>query len=180
VVGVGTAVGGVPALGVMEAIRLAADNHPTPGTQGAQVALLVRLRQLLQRLLAAVGSLVALSTLATGAVLALQRSVSAEPGGAGQQAPQSVLIFGALGSLLVAAFYAPAATALQRRGRRLCDALFPLEEADEASAVLSLADGRGKLEQLLGLDRGVVADLQTGLTILGPLLASAAATFLSP
>jgi hypothetical protein len=146
VVGVGTAVGGVPALGVMEAIRLAADNHPTPGTQGAQVALLVRLRQLLQRLLAAVGSLVALSTLATGAVLALQRSVSAEPGGAGQQAPQSVLIFGALGSLLVAAFYAPAATALQRRGRRLCDALFPQCRRDVPVPVAPVAPGGGELD----------------------------------
>lgn len=177
-----TIAGGVPTLGVMEAIRHAADNHPTPGTKGEQVALLVRLRQLLQRLLGAVGSLVALSTLATGAVLALQRSVPAESGGIGatQQAPQSVLIFGALGSLLVAVFYVPAATALQRRGRRLCDSLLPLEEADETSVVLSLAESRGKLEQLLGLDRGVFADLQTGLAILGPLLASAAAAFLSP
>jgi hypothetical protein len=177
-----TIVGGVPALGVMEAIRHAADHHPTPGTKGEQVALLVRMRQLLQRLLPAVGSLVALSTLATGAVLALQRSLPAGSGDSGttQQPPQSVLIFGGVGSLLVALFYMPAATALQRRGRRLCDALFPLEEADETSVILSLAEDRGKLEQLLGIDRGVVADLQTGLTILGPLLASAAAAFLSP
>jgi hypothetical protein len=32
----------------------------------------------------------------------------------------------------------------------------------------------------LGIDRSAVADLQTGLIILGPLLASAAATFLPP
>jgi hypothetical protein len=33
---------------------------------------------------------------------------------------------------------------------------------------------------LLGADRGVLADLQTGLAILGPLLASAASSFLTP
>jgi len=43
-----------------------------------------------------------------------------------------------------------------------------------------LAEDRHKLEQLLGIDRGVVADLQAGLAILSPLLASTAAAFLSP
>jgi hypothetical protein len=43
-----------------------------------------------------------------------------------------------------------------------------------------LAKDRHKLEQLLGVDRGVFADLQTGLAILGPLLASAATAFLFP
>jgi hypothetical protein len=91
-----------------------------------------------------------------------------------------VLLFGGLGSLLVALFYVAAATALQRRGQRLCDELFPLDQADETAAILRVAEDRHKLEELLGIDRGVIADLQTGLTILGPLLASAAAAFLSP
>ncbi len=72
------------------------------------------------------------------------------------------------------------ASALQRRGQELRDALFPLDKADGPSTVLSSAEDRHKLEQLLGMDRGIVADLQTGLTILGPLLASATAAFLSP
>jgi hypothetical protein len=91
-----------------------------------------------------------------------------------------VLVFGGLGSLLVGLFYVPAATALQRRGQRLCDELFSLNEATESSAILSLAEDRHKLEQLLGADRGAVADLQTGLAILGPLLVSAAAPLLAP
>jgi hypothetical protein len=66
-----TILGGVPAVGVMDGVRHVARGQPMPATKGAQVAVLVRLRQLLQRLLAAVGSLVALSTFATGAVLAL-------------------------------------------------------------------------------------------------------------
>jgi hypothetical protein len=174
--------GGAPAAGVMEGVRRAADNASVSDTGGGQVALLVGLRQLLQRLLAAVGSLVALWTFALGAVLALHRSV---PAGSGhgvvtQAPPQFVVISGGVGSLLVALFYVPAATALQRRGQGLCDQLFPLDQAKEASTILSLAEDRHKLEQLLGMDRGVVADLQTGLAILGPLLASAAAAFLSP
>jgi hypothetical protein len=64
------------------------------------------------------------------------------------------------------------------RGQRLCDDLFPLPEADEAPAILNRAEDRSKLGQLLGMDRSVVADLQTGLAILGPLIASAAAAFL--
>jgi hypothetical protein len=165
--------GGVPAGGVMFGVQRGARDESVAGTRGERVALLIALRQLLQRLLAAVGSLVALATLALGAVVALQRSL---PAGSGR--PETVLIFGGAGSLLVALFYTPAATALQRRGRSLCDELFPLDKADEASVILSLAEDRHKLEQLLGVDRGVVADLQTGLAILGPLLASAAAAFL--
>jgi hypothetical protein len=101
-------------------------------------------------------------------------------GGSGTLPPQFVLVFGGLGSLLVALFYVPAATALQRWGQRVCHDLFPLEDANEPAAILSLAENRQQLEQLLGVDHGVVADLQAGLAILGPLLASAAAAFLSP
>src|SRR6266545_2128063 len=161
-----TILGSVPAVGVMDGVRRTADNESALGVTGEQVAVLVRLRQLLQRLLAAVGSVVALSTLATGASLAPQPDLPAES--AHTLPPQFAL------------FYLPAATAIQRRGQRLCDELFPLDEAEEVSAILSLAEGRQKLEQLLGVDHGVIADLQTGLAILGPLLASAAAAFLSP
>lgn len=172
--------GGIPVAGVMEGVRHAA-NKSLLGTRGEQIAVLIRLRQLLQRLLAAVGSLVALWTLAFGAGAEMLRSLAAGSGHSGvtQAPPEIVLVFGGVGSLLVALFYVPAATALQRRGQSLCDELFPLAKADEASAILSVAEDRHKLEQLLGMDRSVFADLQTGLVILGPLLAGAAAAFLS-
>lgn len=174
--------GGVPAAGVMEGIRHAADNASLSDTGGEEAAALIRLRQLLQRLLTAVGAVVALWTLANGAGVALARSLPAGSGHGGvtQVFPQFVVVLGAGASLVVALFYVPAATALQRRGQGLCDELFPLDDAKQASAILSLVEDRHKLEQLLGVDRGVIADLQTGLVILGPLLASAAAAFLSP
>ena len=175
-------VGGVTAVGVMEGLRLAVADDSVPHAGGEQTIVLIRLRQLLQRLLAAVGSLVTLSTLSTGADLAMERSVPAGSGSApsAHLPPQFVLVFGGLGSLLVGLFYVPAATALQRRGQRLCDELFSLSEATEASAILSLAEDHHQLEQLLGADRAAVADLQPGLAILGPLLVSAAAALLAP
>jgi hypothetical protein len=130
--------------------------------------------------LTAVGSLVALSTLAVGASSTLEQSLAADSGqsAAATLPPQFVLVFGGFGSLLVAVFYVPAAGALERRGQSLSAELFPLNEANEASAILSLVENRNKLEQLLGVGHGVFVDLQTGLAILGPLLASAAAVFL--
>jgi hypothetical protein len=172
--------GAVPAVAVMFGIRYAADSAAAAGTRGEQAGALLALRRLLQRLLAAVGSLVALSTLALGAALALQQSAPARPahGGAAQLAPQTVLIFGGAGSALVALAYGPASTALKARAQHLCDELYPLRQADDAAAVLNQARDRTTLEQLLGADRSVVADLQTGLAILSPLIASAAAAFL--
>ena len=164
--------GAVPAVAVMYGIRHIAGGEPTAGTRGEQAGALMALRQLLQRLLAAVGSLVALSTLALGAAFALQQNLPAgfAPGRASAQlAPQTVLIFGGAGSALVAAAYAPASTALKTWAQRMCDELFPLQEADTAAVILNQAEDRSKLGQLLGADRSVVADLQTGLAILGPL-----------
>jgi hypothetical protein len=164
----------------MYGVRHAASTRPTAGTRGEQVGVLVALRRLLQRLLTAVGSLVALSTLALGASLAAQQSPLAgcAHSAGGQLPPQTVLIFGGIGSALVALAYVPASTALNNRGQRLCDQLFPLAEADEPAAILSRAEDRNKMEQLLGVDRSIAADLQTGLVILGPLIASAATAFL--
>jgi len=172
--------GAVPAVAVMYGIRRAADSAPAPGTRGEQAGALLTLRRLLQRLLAAIGSLVALSTLALGAAVALQQSLHAGSArsGTGQLAPQTVLIFGGAGSALVALAYGPASTALKTRAQCLCDELFPLYQAVDAAAILKQAEDRSKLEQLLGVDRSTVADLQTGLAILGPLIASAAAAFL--
>ncbi|MFD0857042.1 hypothetical protein ACFQ07_32750, partial [Actinomadura adrarensis] len=94
------AIGAVPALAVMYGIWHAAHSESAVGEHGKQVAELVALRQLLQRVLPAVGSLVALSTLALGAAVAAQRGLPGRPVPAG--APQSVLIFGGVGSVLVA------------------------------------------------------------------------------
>ena len=137
--------------------------------------MLIALRRLLDRLLSAVGPLVALATLELGTLMALERSVNAQ---FGNRPPQYVLIFGGVGTLLVALVYVPPWAALRQAGHRLCDELFSTRELDRPDAILSMAGDRQKLEQILGLDHGVLGDLQTGVAILSPLLASAAAAFL--
>jgi len=144
-------------------------------TKGDQLNVLLVLRRMLQRLLAVVGSVVALVTFAAGTWWLLERSLHTQ---FGSRPPQYVLIFGAFGSTLVGLIYGPAWTALQRRGRLVCDAMFPLRGVDQEAVIVRRAAERQTLEQMLGLDRLFLADLQSGLLILAPLLAGAAAAFL--
>jgi hypothetical protein len=158
-------VGATPVVGGLAAIREQA--QAVRGSEGEQIEQLLILRRLLAGLLAAVGALVALATLATGA--ALQLGTDGNPG--------VVLVLGGTGSALVALAYSPAAAALRATGQALCRAIVPLVGAP-AAELPSRVDNRHRLEQALGVDRGVFADLQSGLTILAPLIASAGAVFL--
>jgi hypothetical protein len=165
----------VPAASVAYGVRHAARSESLAPTEGGRLAMLIALRRLLDRLLSAVGPLVALATLEFGTLLALERNMHLQ---FGNRPPEYVLIFGGVGSLLVALVYVPPWAALRQRGYRLCDELFPMRDLDNPQAILSLAGDRQKLEQILGLDHSALGDLQTGLVILSPLLASAAAAFL--
>jgi hypothetical protein len=165
----------IPAAGAMYGIWRVAVRDVLPGERGEQLNLLLALRRLLQRLLAAAGSVVALVTFTAGTWWLLEHSLHTQ---FGNRPPQFVLIFGAYGSVIVGLVYGPAWAALQRRGQLLCDEMYPLRKLDEVAAVLSQAVDRQKLEQMLGLDRGIITDLQGGLIILVPLLASAVAAFL--
>jgi hypothetical protein len=163
-----------PAALVMYGIRYTAQRGSLSDSPGGQIAALVTLRRLLERLLAAAGPIVALTTLQHGALMALERSVHA----AGTRPAQYILIYGGFGSLLAGLIYVPAWAALRDRGLQVCDQELPLGKQTDLQAILSTTDQRQKLEQVLGTDRNVFADLQTGLAILAPLLASAAVAFL--
>ena len=166
----------IPLVSVLFGVRQVALSDPPPSAAAGRLALLIALRQLLQRILATAGAVVALVALQFGARTALDRSVHSVPAA---PPPQYLLVYGGVGSLLVAVSYVPGWTALQHAGKRLRDQLFPMDDLDEATKVLSVAEDRQKLEQILGVDRSVVSDLQTGLAIVAPLLASAAAAFLN-
>ncbi|MEV4156868.1 hypothetical protein AB0J48_27990 [Nocardia salmonicida] len=88
--------------------------HPTSEQLEQDIIALVSLRRLLQRLTTALGSLVALSTLALGASVLMTKN----------PAKELVVVFGAGGSILVGAFYVPAAAVLRGRGERLSAAIF--------------------------------------------------------
>jgi hypothetical protein len=174
-VGMFAILAGIPAAGVMFGMWRVAGTYVPPGKRGGTVDWLFALRRLLQRLLAAAGSVVALVTFSAGTWWLLERSMHAQYA---NRPPQLVLVFGAFGSAFVGVVYGPAWTALQRRGRLLCDEMFPLGQLDRRADILKQATDRQKLEQMLGLDRSIIADLQGGLIILAPLLASAVAAVL--
>ncbi|MGY0499373.1 hypothetical protein ACWZHB_12895 [Nocardia sp. FBN12] len=128
------------------------------------VVALVSLRRLLQRLTTALGSLVALSTLALGASVLMTKN----------PAKELVVVFGAGGSILVGAFYVPAAAALRGRGERLSAAIFVSAAPTTTTELVERLEQRSKLEQLMGVDRTAYAELSTALPVLSPLIASAA------
>jgi hypothetical protein len=174
--------GAIPVVTTMFGIRTAAGTEPRrPVDADAETARLISLRWLLQRLLTALGSLVALSTLGLGAWAQLSNQLPIRF--ATQKQPytsQDILLFGALGSFLVAIPYVPALSALRAAGLRLCDRLFPPTGNDGADAddVVTRADKRHKLRELLGTDRAAFAELTSSVVIAGPLIAATMATFL--
>jgi hypothetical protein len=159
-------VGAAPVAADLAAVRDRTRRLPDPVGERAEVVL--ALRGLLSPLLNAMGALVAIATLALGA-----------GGRLGDEDFEStiVVVFGANMSVLMALAYAPAAGAVGDSAQQLAARAVPLANVTEADLPDRL-DARKRLEQALGVDRGLFADLQSGLVILAPLLASGAAVFL--
>ena len=155
--------GALPAGAAVVAIRVVAiDGLPAP--VGAQLAGLIRLRRILSRLNTILGSLVVSLTLFTAA----QRSLAT-----GDEVPASLVIYtGAASAVVVAMVYVPTAAMLRRRSMRFIDDEFPLDGVDRAGLVQA-AEDRHRLEAILGLHRTTFSELQAGLVIVSPLLASA-------
>lgn len=139
------------------------------GSPGEQVETIFAMNRLLAGLLGAFGALVALATLALGA--ALRQGAHPQPESA------VVIIFGAAWSVVIACAYAPAAGAVRTVAQALCRTVVPLHDVPAAD-LAARAEDRSRLEQALGVDRGVLAGIQSGLIIFAPLLASTAAAFL--
>jgi hypothetical protein len=172
------AVGAIPAAATMYGIEHSARQQSATAKPGARAARLMALRRIAQGLLPALGWLVALSTFALAASIQVYEQLEGIDPSRPNAARLQILVFGFSGSAVVGLLFGAAGAALRRHGRQLCDELFDLEEAADGATLLSMAEERQKLEQLLGLDRGLLAELQTGVIVLGPLLASAGAVFL--
>jgi hypothetical protein len=166
-------VGGLPVAMAMIGVPLAAAALPAGRTAGRHAVDLVALQRLLQRLLPALGWLVTLATLALGASVRHVQSLPADQRPAEALPAEGIVIFGAIGSAIVAAVYVPSRAALREHVYALCQRLVPVETADDPAAVAKLLGDRRNLEDLFAVDRGAFAELQTGLLILGPLTAGA-------
>jgi hypothetical protein len=158
--------GTLPALATMVGIRYAAPAL-TGDAPDVQLLGLVRLRRLLQALLVTLGGIVALLVVAQASAARSATNAS----------PLVTVLFGAAMSAVVAAVYAPAAATLRTCGSSLVDACLPVAGKTGADLV-DVAEQRAKMEAMLGVDRTLFSDLQTNLAVVGPLIASAAATLL--
>ena len=160
-------VGALPAGAAVVAIRVLSLDGVS-GTVGRRLGILLRLRGLLSRLNTIFGSLVVILTL----FIAAQRSLVSE------QVPASLVIYtGAASAVVVALVYLPTAAVLRRRCLLFIDEEFPLDNVDRAQ-LIQAAEDRHRLEGLMGLHRTTLAELQNGLVIVSPLLASAGITLL--
>lgn len=174
-------VGSMPCACTMFGIRRAARDHlPGSKTIGVRTVGLVELgRVLRRRLLPTVGSLVALATLALATAAKLHANRVAEAGADVQpMPPELILVFGGIGSLLVGSLYVPAASAIRQEGESLGDLLFDLRPEEDGARITELLEKRRKFEETLGVDRDFLADLQTSVVVLGPIMSSALGSLL--
>ena len=160
-------VAAVPVVAGLAAIRDQARAVDANADDGRRVEALLAMRRLLAGFLTALGAEVSLATLALGA----------SPADGGRAVAGGVVVFGAAESVFMALAYAPAAGAVRSAARDLCHTVVPLSGAAPTDLPARVAQRR-ELEQALGVDRGLLADLQSGVIVIAPLLASAAAVFL--
>lgn len=154
--------GGLPAGATIAGLRIVSMRGLT-GTPGEQLAALMRLRRILVRVLQMMGSLLLMMVLV---------GATAVGWGGSERIPQSTAFaIGAAGTILIALMHVPTATLLRRRCQVYVDEFSDLGHVAKAD-LITAAEDRIKLEEILGVNRTSVSELQSGLVILGPLLAT--------
>ena len=148
--------------------------HVVAGTAVAEQ--LLGLQENLQWFMSVLGAMVALGTLATGA---LRNAVLAVEAVNPSEYPSVlVLIYGAYYTMLVALTYIPVYTSLQAAGKGLQDAFFPLP-APDAESWQSVYSKRKTLGEVLKLQVTGGQDLRASIAILSPLVSGIISTVLS-
>jgi hypothetical protein len=136
--------------------------------EGIQV--LLELREYLQRFITLLGAMVALATLAKGA---LRQAFLATGGKASEFPPEYVLLQGAYFTGLLALVYIPTFTILAAIGADLLESLYPITAPDLDWENLShWQANRKSLEELLQLRSGAVDNLRASVSILAPVATS--------
>jgi hypothetical protein len=135
-----------------------------------RLADLVTWRAILRSQLAALGALVALGTLSTGA---LRNSIlTVAPADADRFPAEYVLLFGAALTMILALAYIPPSQRLRERAQALIDEAFPLPTEPTGNWQQNL-QGRRDLAELLRVDDTPGRSIQNALIIGGPLISSA-------
>lgn len=168
-------IGASPLVLAMHGLRLAADadlHRATAEWLYDTPELAARVRGLL----IAGGALVALATLALGASRGLPGNAVTE--GGTPATPETVVVFGAMGSVVVGLIYIPAYSALRERAMRVMAQFLPLPASTDVPTLLELSERRAALLNFLSVDVEATGALRNNVWILSPLLSAAAALFL--
>jgi hypothetical protein len=131
---------------------------------------LILVRAKLLFLLSAVGALIGVTVLATGALRNALLAVKTTGGKAAEYPIEYVLMYGLFFSALLAVIYVPVYFRLQDRSRDYIEMVFPWPDQGHYSN--DDYTGRDNLGKLLHIDASVQETLQTGLAIIAPLIAS--------
>lgn len=121
------------------------------------------------RSLAAASVAVSLAVVVTGALRNALLAYDRDPWEEAFPA-SSLLLYGAFFTVAFAAIYMPTLLTWRTRARQLVDAVYPTPGDGKPDETWT--KGRAALEQLLGVNIGVMAQLSGMLAIFGPLAAS--------
>jgi hypothetical protein len=156
-----------PLLVVIKQIELHADDDAAWSPGADAIERIARLRRSLHIATAALGAIVALAVIATGALrdAVLGAGVAAVP-------DTLVLVYGAWYTAVVAAIYLPAFWAIERRATRVLDDVAPLPDPDAATAQTfsERVAFRAEVAQQLGLDGNARENLEGLVVVMSPLI----------
>lgn len=161
------AVANLPLLVVLKRVQMYAEDEQAWSTTARDIARLHLLRRTVRVATAALGGVIALAVIATGALRHATAAAGLTP------LPDSfVLVYGASFTGVVAAVYFYAFSAVEARGRRLLDSAAALPDPSTASAEAFSASRavRADLTQELQLGGDPRSDLQGLLAVLSPLI----------
>lgn len=131
---------------------------------------LVRLRLDLQRFITILGAIIALATLAKGA---MRQAYLAAGGVALKFPPEYIVLYGAYFTGLLALVYLPTATLLNRACAQFVDSVFPLTSADlDLRHLGEWHSSRKCLEDVLQVQTGALENLKASVSVLAPLAGS--------
>ena len=135
-----------------------------------QIEIVIDLRTHLQRYITVLGAMVALATLAKGA---LRQAILATGGNSSDFPAEYVLLQGAYFTALLALVYIPTYSILAEVGSDLVESIYPVTKGDLDWEQLSKWQGNRKsLEGLLQLEGGAVHNLTASVSILAPVATS--------